>query len=240
MMVFKLPKNICKGITDVISQFWWGDDDNHKKIHWKAWWKLCIPKKRGGMGFRDLESFNGAMLAKQVWRLLLEPESICARVMRGRYYPDGNLLQQNKRVEAHTLDKVCWLVYNVSEFRRGYICRVGDGSQINIWEDNWIPSSHNLKVLTPCGNNLVTKVDELINAATGTWDENLIKDLFWPVDAYRILQIPLTHGREDLVAWHYNRNGLCLVRWAYHGQWIHKFEENTVNEQAGVVGEVEV
>jgi hypothetical protein len=25
MMVFRFPKNICKGITGAISQFWWGD-----------------------------------------------------------------------------------------------------------------------------------------------------------------------------------------------------------------------
>jgi hypothetical protein len=44
MMVFKIPKNICKGITNVISQYWWGDDIDHKKIHWQEWWKLCMPK----------------------------------------------------------------------------------------------------------------------------------------------------------------------------------------------------
>jgi hypothetical protein len=31
MTVFNIPKKICKGITDAISQFWWGDDDDHKK-----------------------------------------------------------------------------------------------------------------------------------------------------------------------------------------------------------------
>lgn len=91
MMVFKIPKNICKGMTDAISQFWWGDNDEQKRMHWMAWWRLCIPKNRGGMGFRDLHSFNLAMLAKQVWRLLAEPESLCARVLRARYFPDGNL-----------------------------------------------------------------------------------------------------------------------------------------------------
>ncbi|GJN38403.1 hypothetical protein PR202_gb27439 [Eleusine coracana subsp. coracana] len=37
MMVFKIPKNICKGISDAISQFWWGDDDEHRRMHWQAW-----------------------------------------------------------------------------------------------------------------------------------------------------------------------------------------------------------
>ena len=33
MMVFKIPKKICKGITDTISQFWWGDDNDGKRMH---------------------------------------------------------------------------------------------------------------------------------------------------------------------------------------------------------------
>ena len=45
MSVFKLPKQMCKGIIFVMSQFLWGDDDQHRHIHWFAWWKMCIPKK---------------------------------------------------------------------------------------------------------------------------------------------------------------------------------------------------
>ena len=92
MMVFRLPQKICKGISDTISQYWWGDDDEKKRIHWSAWWKMCIPKLKGGMGFRDLQSFNLALLAKQVWRLLCDPDSLCAKVLRAKYYPDGNIL----------------------------------------------------------------------------------------------------------------------------------------------------
>lgn len=51
-----------------------------------------MPKDRGGMGFRDRKHFNKAMLAKQVWRLISEPDSLCARVLRSKYYPYGQTL----------------------------------------------------------------------------------------------------------------------------------------------------
>ena len=57
-----------------------------------------MPKDKGGMGFRDLQSFNLAMLAKQVWRLLCDLDSLCARVLRARCYPDGKLL--NAKVKS--------------------------------------------------------------------------------------------------------------------------------------------
>jgi hypothetical protein len=69
---------------------------------------------------------------------------------------------------------------------------VGDGTQINIWEDNWIPGSHNMKIQMPRGNNLVTRVDELINPVDPTWDADLVRSIFWNIDATRILQIPIT------------------------------------------------
>ena len=51
------------------------------------------------MGFKYLHAFNVAMLAKQCWRLINNPDTLCARVLRAKYYPDGNLLKAgNKKV----------------------------------------------------------------------------------------------------------------------------------------------
>jgi hypothetical protein len=64
------------------------------------------------MGFRDLHTFNMAMLAKQSWRLISKPDSFCAKVGRpsitliAHYYMRGQ-----KRIFLY-LAKYCCGVEN--------------------------------------------------------------------------------------------------------------------------------
>jgi hypothetical protein len=162
------------------------------------------------------------MLAKQIWRLLCEPDSLCARVLKARYYPDDKLLKARmKSGSSYTWQS---LLAGLECFKQGYFWRVGDGTQVNIWEDNWILGSHNLKVQMSRGNNIITTVDDLINPVDTIWDSDLVKSILWPIDVNRILQIPLTLGREDCVAWHYNRNVMFCMKSAYHCQWKSKYD----------------
>ena len=59
-------------------------------MHWRAWDELCKPKAAGGMGFRHFYAFNLAMLAKQGWRLLQNPESLVSRLLKAIYFPYSN------------------------------------------------------------------------------------------------------------------------------------------------------
>jgi hypothetical protein len=80
------------------------------------------------------------------------------------------------------------IIAGLHTFKRGHIWRVGDGFEINIWEDHWVPSSFTRKVLTTRGQCLLRKVNELIDPSINTWDEALIRDNFIPIDAERILK----------------------------------------------------
>lgn len=165
MSVFKLPKGICKDMCDVIAKFWWGDDDNGRKMHWFAWWKLCFPKNQGGLGFRDFHSFNLAMLAKQVWRLIVNPEFLCARILKAKYHPNQDILDAGpKKGSSFTWQSI---VAGIQTFKRGYIWRVGNGDSINIWRDPWIPTSPNRKIISERGAALIDRVSDLISPVTG-------------------------------------------------------------------------
>jgi hypothetical protein len=77
--------------------------------------------------------------------------------------------------------------------------------------------------MTPKESIMIKFVSDLVNPIDGNWDEELINEFLWPVDAHRILQIPLTPGREDFVAWHNNWLGLFTFKSAYYCQWNYKF-----------------
>jgi hypothetical protein len=92
MGVFKLSMGLCDQYEKLICDFWWGDNKNARKVHWNAWENLTKPKGRGGMGFRDMHLFIQSLLARLAWRLFQNPSSLCARVLKLRYYPQGNIL----------------------------------------------------------------------------------------------------------------------------------------------------
>lgn len=54
--------------------------------------RLCTPKEKSGLGFRDMESFNLALLAKQGLRLINEHDSLLAKLLKARYYQHSNFL----------------------------------------------------------------------------------------------------------------------------------------------------
>lgn len=44
--------------------FLWGIKDDSRGMYWVTWDNVCKPKKEGGLGIKNLELFNNAILSK--------------------------------------------------------------------------------------------------------------------------------------------------------------------------------
>lgn len=69
-----------------------GDENGVKKVHWCSWKRLTNVKGRGGLGFRDLQNFNKALLGKQIWRILTNPNLLLSYLLKAKYFPSECML----------------------------------------------------------------------------------------------------------------------------------------------------
>ena len=90
---FKLPDALCEDLTSMIHNFWWGQRKDEKKIAWLSWEKMCEPKVNGGMGFKKLQQFNLALLAKQGWRLQSGQNSLMYKVLKAKHFPHCDFVE---------------------------------------------------------------------------------------------------------------------------------------------------
>jgi len=86
----------------------------------------------GGMGFRDLELFNMALLAKQRWRIIQQPESMLATILKENPSYAWRIIMKARGV-----------------LEMGLAWRVGNGESIRVWGDQWILGTSTRKVQTP-------------------------------------------------------------------------------------------
>jgi ribonuclease HI len=223
MNVFLLPRALCVEINKQMSKFWWSHQANNSRIHWMSWERMGLSKEVGGMGFRDLTSFNKALLAKQSWRLWSKLDSLVARIMEAKYYAGSSILEasigRRPSFAWRSIHSSCDLL------KEGLMWRVGNGCKIQIWKDKWIPRPHSFKIISPpVLLQPESTVNQLIDGDIKCWNRPLLARLFSVEEIEMILAIPIScTNQEDILIWRGTKNGLFSVRSAYH---LHKELEN--------------
>ncbi|CAA0807622.1 Ribonuclease H-like superfamily protein [Striga hermonthica] len=168
------------------------------------------------MGFKCLVSFNQALISKQLWRLLKNPDILMSKVLKSKYYPSCSLWEAQHK----TADSWLWSTWLKSRnfLRKGVLQNVGDGCNTSIWSDPWLAGTPNLSPSSGFISDRLklNKVSDLMCADGSTWDQDLIEQSFSPEEASLILNTPLSRkGQKDLLYWHPHKKGIFTVKFAY-------------------------
>ncbi|KAL9299251.1 hypothetical protein AtEden1_Chr2g0230461 [Arabidopsis thaliana] len=211
MNCYKLPKHICEEIERIISQYWWCTQPEGNAMHWVAWERMKFSKEEGGLGFRDIGKFNDALLAKQAWRILHNHECLMARVLRGRYFPNSNVLVASIGSQS----SFGWqsLLKGRDLLKKGMRYIVGDGTSIQPWVDPWLPlhPPRPPRQLDHTQPQFQTLLDFFFPHKTG-WNEQLLQERVAPEDIPHILALKISQSQsKDYLGWHYTDTGLYTV-----------------------------
>ncbi|GJW31241.1 reverse transcriptase [Tanacetum coccineum] len=175
--------------------------------------KISEPKEKGGIGFRDLEAFNTALLAKQGWRLLMNPGAFWGKVLNGIYFPNCGFLVAKRGSHPSWI----WssLLHGRDLLLQGVRWQVGDGRNISFWTQKWIPYSEDFYIRYPLGP---FKIGELVSGfiLNGEWNLNKLHEKVSKEEADFIMQILISKaGLLDKLVWHFDAKGRYTVKSGY-------------------------
>ena len=98
---------------------------------------LTRPKHLGGLGYRDLEIFNLALLARQAWRIIQPPLTLSARILQAKYFSSSSFLEAELGVQPSQIWRS--ILEGRGALEQGLIRRIGTGEDTRIWDQNWLP-----------------------------------------------------------------------------------------------------
>lgn len=155
MQVYLLPFDLCKELETVMNSFWGGSRrEGRGGIRWMKWDLLCKPKTTGGIGFKNLHDFNVAMLGKQVWKLLKNPESLIGQILKARYFPRTSIVEadlgHNPSFVWRSLMTAKHIIVRSSRIQ------VGSGQNTLIGSDPWLLDAANGFISTSLNESLAT------------------------------------------------------------------------------------
>ncbi|XP_058741502.1 uncharacterized protein LOC131613882 [Vicia villosa] len=187
MTLFIIPASVIQDIERMLNAFWWGGGKEGAGIRWMAWDRLACPKEYGGLGFRDFNAFNMAMVAKQGWSLTSNPDALVSRIFKARYFPNNSFFDSSLGYNLSFIWRSIWKSREVLTL--GCRWSIGDGSIIKIMQEPWIRGS----------------------------SEEVVRDLFDAADSEKILKVPLLEEvRQDMLIWKEEQYGIYSVKIGYN------------------------
>ncbi|GJT41700.1 hypothetical protein Tco_0941565 [Tanacetum coccineum] len=144
--VLIIPKGIIYDIHQLIYGFLWCNGELKRGKVKIAWKDICLPKSEGGLGLRNLEVFNFALMTTHIWNIISSKESLWVRwihtyKLRGRTIWD-----------VPVKDEMSWgwrkLLQLRDIMRPFFSVTLGNGNSTSLRPQSWLLKAPDLGLIT--------------------------------------------------------------------------------------------
>jgi len=170
--IFILPCETINKIERLLAAFLWRGTSLTPTGAKVAWSAICYPLNEGGLGVKNLKTWNRAATLKHIWHLLTDKESIWTT------WVNANLLRGRSFWHITMPSNPSWSwrkILQSREWCRGwFIMAIGSGSSTSLWFDYWLPEGkrliddYSIRTLTATGLSWNAQVSDVIKE--GQWD----------------------------------------------------------------------
>ncbi|XP_023730361.1 uncharacterized protein LOC111878077 [Lactuca sativa] len=206
--IFKIPIATINEIEKMCRSFLWANGEIVKGKAKVKWHDICKPKEYGGLGIKNLRRWNDALLAKHIWNVINNKNSLWVQWVRINYIGSRNfwdILQ--KRSMSWTWKRFLEIM---KIFRPHVVSCVGNGRNTSLWHDWW----HPISILC----TIISRRDWVSN---GLSDSSLVSDVLdfdtysWPVEWVNkfpgLKEAPMfsiDSNMSDVAGWR-DKKGIC-------------------------------
>jgi retron-type reverse transcriptase len=217
MCTIKLPKTVIEAIDKIRKNcLWRGNAIEAKGYNLAAWPTVCVPKTKGGLGVRDLNLQNEALLLKQLDKFYNKKNIPWVHLIWSSYYIGKVPHLQSVKGSFWWRD----IFRLVTKFREIAKCIPANGLTISIWFDEYEDQPLNLKY--PQLHQFVT--DKKISVSKALLTSDLLSLFNLPLsreafNEYQSFSETLDQLRENTDQddiWTYTWNGVYTSSKYYH------------------------
>ncbi|XP_028125748.1 uncharacterized protein LOC114322601 [Camellia sinensis] len=171
--LFILPKKVIREIDSILRAFLWSGTDLKTHSAKIAWDFVCAPKNEGGLGFKSLDIWNRAAIAKHIWFLFSGGEGsmwcqwVKSYLLKGKSFWIVKVPNDPSWVWRKLLSLRKWVSPLIKH-------KIGCGDTTFLWFDNWHPigplwNKFGDRIIYDSALNSDTKVSKIIDGSSWKW-----------------------------------------------------------------------
>ncbi|XP_058784295.1 uncharacterized protein LOC131659071 [Vicia villosa] len=193
---FLAPTKVLNEIRSIQSSFLWNGSEDKRTIHWVRWDTVCKERDEGGLGVKNVEVVNLALLSKWKWRILTDEEAVWRGILISRY---GDVKRKVLVGDVSVTEKagsIWWrdlllsdnyLSFLTHNFAGAIFCKIGSGTDTPFWHGCWAAQQSLVaafpELFVVAGSDILSVAEAgVFNSHGWTWNDSVIFDTQASVD----------------------------------------------------------